>query len=70
MVLGGKSSLWPRALRDAWLDAFNKEAGPEPLSTNVPMEETDADVTESEMDLTDTAEPAAAEKKKKKKRRK
>lgn len=49
------------------MDAFNKEAGPEPLSTIVPMEETDADVTESEMDLTDTAEPAAAEKKKKKK---
>lgn len=62
MVLGGISSPCPRALRDAWLDAVNKEAGPELLSVKVPMLETDAGVTESGADLTDTAEPAAAEK--------
>ena len=40
------------------MDAVNKEAGP--LSVKVPMLETDACVTESEVGLTDTAEPAAA----------
>lgn len=60
MVLGGRSSLCPRALRDVGLDVVNKEAGPEPLSGKVPMLETDAGVTESEVGLTDTAEPAAA----------
>lgn len=60
MVLGGRSSLCPRALRDVWLDVVNKEAGPEPLSVKVPMLETDAGVTESDAGLTDTAEPAAA----------
>lgn len=58
MLLGGMSSLCPRALWDVWLDAVNKEAGP--VSVKVPMLETDACVTESEAGLTDTAEPAAA----------
>lgn len=57
IVLGGRSSLCPRALKDAWLDEVNKEAG---LSVKVPMLETDGCVTESETGLTDTAEPAAA----------
>lgn len=57
-MLGGRSSLCPRALRDAGLDAVRREAGPELLSVKVPMLETDACVTESEAAL--TAEPAAA----------
>lgn len=57
IVLGGRSSLCPRALRHVWLDEVNKEAG---LSVKVPMLETDGCATESETGLTDTAEPAAA----------
>lgn len=56
-MLGGRSSLCPRALRDGWFDEFNKEVG---LSVKVPILETEGCVTESETGLTDTAEPAAA----------
>lgn len=66
MLLGGRSSLWPRALRGVWLAVVNKEA--ELLSVKVPMLETDAGVTESEAGLTDTAEPAAAVQRAKEKR--
>ena len=59
MVLGGRSSLCPKALRDVWLGVVNKEAGLEPLSVKAPMLETDAVVTASEADA---AEPAAARK--------
>lgn len=57
MLLDGRSSLCPRALREAWLDEVNKEAG---LSVKVPILETDVCETESGTGFTVTAEPAAA----------
>lgn len=48
----------PNALSEVGLEEVNMEAGPEPLSVNVPMLETDVGATESRVDF--TAEPAAA----------
>lgn len=50
----------PNALSEVGLEEVNMEAGPEPLSVNVPMLETDVGATESRVDF--TAEPAAANK--------
>lgn len=56
-MLGGRSSLCPRALRDGGFDEFNKEVG---LSVKVPMLEAEGCATESETCFPNATEPAAA----------